>query len=626
MQPSRALPLALAAALGVAGILALLAAVPGRPARAQSSKIPSACTAIVTESLRSPLRACETGVVTVTLGISCPPRLPLHMVFTVARHLLMEDHLDEVKAAAREAVNAVSFTPETQAGVISLSVQERVEQDMTPKQGSVAAAIGGIRLDNVDPTLNYYDWLGRAGRMLEEARSAAPAPPLEAVVLYSTGCPTGFESYCNRQAAAANQLKSQGVTVIGVCNPNARPFGFPLPNNHCRAIRDIASGGYYYDLARASQVGRALADLQALAGRVVPKKVILTEQLSGSLPLIPGSALPAPVVEGGKLSFNWDAVPPGSAVTATYRVQPGTPGSADLRLDTSHALVIDTLDRVSAPVPIPARSAEVVPCAAPSPTAPPSATPTPSPAASDTPRPTATETPPPPSATATASPAPSASPTGKPGLAYLPLLLNRYCSPSEKPNDVVLAIDASSSMLDPMGGATKLAAAQAAARRFVDLMRLEPGGDRAAVLAFNEAATLRAPLTDDRAALAAAIEGLSTALGTRIDRAIDRAEEALAAPPARAESQKVLILLTDGRPDGGSAQAALDAAARLRAGGAQVFVIGFGDAVDADYLRALAGRPERYLPAPDAAALRAIYESLAAELPCPQAVDPGPGP
>lgn len=607
-----------------AAIVAVATALPspGSPARAQGSKMASACTAGVREAATDPIASCRSGAVTVTLAVTCPPALPFHAVVVVARHLLMQDHLDDVKAAARDAVNAVDFTPETRMGVVSLSVQERVEQEMTDKKGSVAAAIGQVRLDNVDPTLNYYDWLSRAGRMLEKARETAAAPPIEAVVLYSTGCPTGFESYCNRQIAAAGQLKSQGITVVGVCNPRARPFGIPLPNNHCRHIQQMASDGSYFDLGQAAQVGRVLVDLQASGLGLRARTVTLTEILAGDLALVAGSSIPPAVVEGAKLTFGWADVAPGQSVTATYTVAPHGLGRASVRSSDSRAVIVDSLLRASTPITIPLRSVDVVACAAPTPTdlpatatAPASPTPTPPPTATATASPASSATP---AATVTPTPRPVASRTATPDArpVYLPVALRHVCTVAERTSDVVLAIDTSTSMHEPLGTTTRLAAAQAAARRFAGLMDLGADGDRAAIVAFNAAATVAIPLTSDRAAVVRAIDGVSTAQGTRIDLAIDASITVLAGPGGRAGHQQVLIVLTDGRPDGGTEAMARTAAGTARARGISLFVVGVGDAVDDAFLRDLGGSPGAYLRATDDAALQAIYADLAAALPC----------
>lgn len=618
MNTHRAVVLSLALLLAT---LAPLALARPRSAVAQSSKVPSACTVNIREATaREAIPLCEQAEVTVTLGLTCPTRLPFHAVFVVARHLLMQDHLDDAKAAARGAADEITFFPDTQVAVVSLSVQERVEQDLTNKQGSVLGAISRIKLDNVNPTVEYYDWLGQAGRMLGKAQGDAPAPPIEAVILYSTGCPTGFDSYCNRQIGAAGSLKSQGITVIGVCNPNARPFGIPLPNNHCRYIQQVASDGYYFDLQQGSRVNEALVDLQNSGNNLKAKQVLLSEWLAPGLSLVAGSGMPAPEVHDQELRFAWQDVAPGTTLTATWRAQAGALGRSPLRTKDSRVKVTDNLDHVSEPIPVPLRAIEIVPCAVATPT--PSPTATPAPTATPTPLPatatpeippTATATRMPPTATRTATAAPS--PTSEPGVAFLPIAMNRVCKPAERPSEVVLLVDTSSSMGEVIAGTTKLAAAQASARRFVEIMNLGPGADRAAVVAFNSEATVAAPLTHDREALRRAIDGVAMGSGTRIDRAIERGAALLGGgdPAAR----KVIVLLTDGRPDGGTVDGTLAAAAAAKAGGATLFTIGLGDGVDADLLRRLASAPDSYFQAPDAAALRAIYESLAAALPCP---------
>jgi Mg-chelatase subunit ChlD len=148
-------------------------------------------------------------------------------------------------------------------------------------------------------------------------------------------------------------------------------------------------------------------------------------------------------------------------------------------------------------------------------------------------------------------------------------------------------------------------------------MRLAPGADRAAVVTFNSEVAVAAPLTHDREILRRAIDGVTLATGTRIDRAIERAAEVLPTAEGNLAAQRVIVLLTDGRPDGGTVEATLAAAGAAKARGVALFTIGLGDDVDADLLRRIASRPEDYAQAPDAAALQAIYESLAAALPCP---------
>jgi Mg-chelatase subunit ChlD len=177
-------------------------------------------------------------------------------------------------------------------------------------------------------------------------------------------------------------------------------------------------------------------------------------------------------------------------------------------------------------------------------------------------------------------------------------------------------------MDEAAGGATKLDAAKAAARQFLRL--LDPVRDQAAVVAFHGATSL-APLSSDRPALEAAIDAIRTQPGTRVDRALDVAAAELFSGRARPGSNRVLVLLTDGRTDEGTAPGASARAAEARSLGAQIYAIGLGDQVDETFLRQLASGPDFYLYAPQPSALETLYERIAAELPCPGgAVLPSP--
>jgi uncharacterized protein YegL len=78
----------------------------------------------------------------------------------------------------------------------------------------------------------------------------------------------------------------------------------------------------------------------------------------------------------------------------------------------------------------------------------------------------------------------------------------------------------------------------------------------------------------------------------------------------------VIVLLTDGRPDGGTHQHVLTMAELARDLGVLVYSIGLGDDVDADLLKEVAGQNDRYFPAPSAADLARIYGDVAKLIPC----------
>jgi len=216
--------------------------------------------------------------------------------------------------------------------------------------------------------------------------------------------------------------------------------------------------------------------------------------------------------------------------------------------------------------------------------------------------PTATDTPVPP----TDTPVP---PSPTPGPVYLPILLRERCDPERVRADVVLVLDASSSM-----EGAKFEAAKAAAKAFVDVMNLP--SDQVGVVAFNEAATIVSRLSGDRATLAAAIDGIVLVQGTRIDAGLAAAREVLAGPERVARNTPVVVLLTDGiqiyeveRPHG--------LADQLRGQGVELFVVGLGNDVDAAYLVRLAGTAGRLYLSPTPEELAGIYRGIARLIPCP---------
>jgi len=572
----------------------------------------SACTASITDSLSmDPLLDCEPAQVTVTLGVTCPVRLPLHVVFVIGRHLAMEDHLAEVKSSARSAVDAVEFHDDTLMGVVSLSTQERVELPLTDRKSRVLSAISSIKLDRVQIFNRYYDWLARAEQMLLSARKDSPLPPVEVVVVYSTGCPQGLEQYCGRLVGSANRLKGQGITVIGVCNPGARPFGFPLPDGHCRTLQQMSTTGYYKNLRQSNQLGKDLIDLGGTGSKVILDKVQLVDELASNFTYLPGTEMPQPKVDGSALAFEWTNVAPGSVVTATYGITPTVAGIFPLRTTNSKATLHDSLGLVSDPITVPLRTVQVdecfpeLPTATPSPTAEPSETPKPTDAPTVTPVPTVR---------------PSATPTvvSVPGTVFLPIALSSACRPEKVFTDIALVIDASSSMEQESGGARKIDAAKDAAQSFLQYLSFAPrGNDQAAVVSFNNRPTLSSGLTSDRNVLGSAIAGIETAPGTRIDLALDVARQELSGERAREGNNPALILLTDGQPSPGTVDAVIAAADAAKREGITLFVIGLGDDVDEALLRQLATAPDLYFYAPTAAELAAIYEMIAGELPCP---------
>jgi Mg-chelatase subunit ChlD len=294
------------------------------------------------------------------------------------------------------------------------------------------------------------------------------------------------------------------------------------------------------------------------------------------------------------------------ALTLTYQVRP-------LELGTHYftggqAVVTDTLARAKM-LPLPTGVLTVTgqcetPTYTPSPEPTPTFTATPGPTATWTVVPTVTSTP---TSTATRRPAP----------VYLPLALREQCVPGQKRIDVALVIDASTSMLEPTAaGPTKLDAARAAVRTFLDQLHPD-AGDQAAIIAFNANAAVLQTLTADRRLLDQALDGIQTAPQTRIHRGIEEATKELTSSRRRPGNVPAMIVLTDGRANPDSPALAVEAGRAATALGISVFTIGLGNEVDFDALERMATKPGYFYRAVKAEDLAGIYREIARVIPCP---------
>lgn len=199
---------------------------------------------------------------------------------------------------------------------------------------------------------------------------------------------------------------------------------------------------------------------------------------------------------------------------------------------------------------------------------------------------------------------------------YLPLIDRARCHRRLQPAELLLVLDASSSMaeLGPDGRSSKLALARAAADSFLARMQ---AGDRAALIAFDAQARTLVGLSEDRAALAQGLQRLEPRPGTRIDLGLEAAAAAWRAAP-RPGATPVVILLSDGFQDQAAApsSAVLGQAERLRAEGALLYAIGLGRQVDAELLRRLADSAAHYLASPTAEDLAGVFADISERLAC----------
>jgi Ca-activated chloride channel family protein len=203
---------------------------------------------------------------------------------------------------------------------------------------------------------------------------------------------------------------------------------------------------------------------------------------------------------------------------------------------------------------------------------------------------------------------------------------------------IVLAIDSSGSMLAEDVAPTRLEAAQAAVRAFLDGL---PPRFRVGIVTFAAEAEVVAPATTDRELVLSALDFLAplrgTAIGDAVARAAEEARDAVgpasdrrlasvrvAPAPSSDRPPAAVLLLSDGFQTAG-VLTPLDGAARARELGIPVYTIALGTdegivdfgwreipvPPDRETLRQIAEDTNgRYFDAPSAEALKAAYADI----------------
>jgi Ca-activated chloride channel family protein len=146
---------------------------------------------------------------------------------------------------------------------------------------------------------------------------------------------------------------------------------------------------------------------------------------------------------------------------------------------------------------------------------------------------------------------------------------------------VMLALDVSGSMTATDVSPSRLAAAQAEARRFVTAL---PAGIQVGLVSFNAGASVLAAPTSDRSTVIAAIDSLQAGGGTATGDAITLALQAIAALPVGTGNQPApaaIVLMSDGTPTVGHGdqtpnEAVDQAAAAAKQASVKINTIAFG--------------------------------------------------
>lgn len=350
-----------------------------------------------------------------------------------------------------------------------------------------------------------------------------------------------------------------------------------------RTLREIVTDDQHFIKSRSESQLAALYDqiVQRIKPTTLLRQLTIVDTVPEDMPYVPSSSEPPAVVTGGQLTWRFQNVPlTGLGVRLTVRPTRVGRWPTNAEATAEYIDFTGAAGRLVFPIPY----VEVVAPATATPTVEPTATPVPT-------------------ATPTRTPTPTATATPTPRDLYLPVALRERCDPSQVHVDAVLLIDSSTSM-----AGAKIEAARAAARSFIDLLRL--GDDQVAIVSFHTTAALLSPLVTDAAAAGAALDALTLAPGTRIDRGLEVAQAELQGPRHRAGSVPLVIVVTDGRQDD-EPDRALAVAEAARAAGTTIYAIGLGGDVDRAFLVRLAGDASRTLDAPTPADLAALYAQVA---------------
>jgi Mg-chelatase subunit ChlD len=210
----------------------------------------------------------------------------------------------------------------------------------------------------------------------------------------------------------------------------------------------------------------------------------------------------------------------------------------------------------------------------------------------------------------------TAVPGERPYLLYLPSVSRYACRADPRPIDLVLVLDTSTTMLGRTSdGRTKLDVAIEASLGFA--AALEPDKVRLALVEFNSEALVLLPMTNDRQAIARALEQVTVEQGSRIDLGLASAGEVLGKSEGSQFSRQAVVLLTDGRPVGVTAADVRRAARQLTDPGIVLYVVAVGENADRGLLSTLVTAEHRFLDAEDGSLLERVYADIVALLDCP---------
>ncbi len=184
------------------------------------------------------------------------------------------------------------------------------------------------------------------------------------------------------------------------------------------------------------------------------------------------------------------------------------------------------------------------------------------------------------------------------------LAISGDCPLADGRSDILLLVDTSGSM-----AGAKMGAARTAALEFVG--QLDYSRNQVGLITFASEAAMVQPLTSNPRQLLRAIPDLGDDGGTNMLAAMQMADAELFGERGRRDARKVLILLTDGRPNSGAGEMLATAATYRAAGSVDIYAVGLGLDVDSFFLKGMVTAPAYYFEAPSEYGLTRIYDVIA---------------
>lgn len=184
------------------------------------------------------------------------------------------------------------------------------------------------------------------------------------------------------------------------------------------------------------------------------------------------------------------------------------------------------------------------------------------------------------------------------------LSISGECPLADGRSDIMLVVDTSGSM-----AGAKMGAARTAALEFVG--QLDYSRNQVGLITFASEAALVQPLTSNPRQLLRAIPDLGDDGGTNMLAAMQMADAEIFGDRGRRDARKVIILLTDGRPNNGAGELLAMASTYRASGSVDVYAVGLGLDVDSFFLKGMVTAPAYYFEAPSEYELTRIYDVIA---------------